>query len=719
MRFLCRLFSAALLLSLLTAGISFTAFAEVNAVTLSSHAFDAKISASGAYQVTDLENGWRFAGSLDGPASRLEMRHGVDALGTFQEGIFLYRNGERQGTIRLYDDRPLVEFRWKMLRAEKNQGGFPAFQSLPAGAYRLGFQPVPFGLYEFGKLGSQGPWVLFDGELNTVVLSPADHYFVADMKVNSEGASSGIVPAVQNLPAGFSHTTILVAGRGVNQALTTWGHTLREMGGSKAPPNTADILLRKLSYWTDHGAFYFYRYNPQLGYPGTLLAVKHRFAELGVPLGSMQLDSWFYPKGKTADWHKRKWTNAVGGEYLYRADKELFPHGLAVFQQSLGLPLITHARWIDRDSPYRKMYKMSGNVVIDPRFWQKTAAYLHSANVQVYEQDWMGRYAKAEQNLTDPLAFHDEMAHAMQRYGITMQYCMAAPADFMQGSHYSNLTTARTSHDRFQRGDWDSFLYDSRLTSSLGIWPWTDVFMSEEEGNLLVATLSAGPVGVGDAIEAIDAAGLLHAVRGDGVIVKPDETLRPLDRIFLADARRKVTPMVAVTDTSFGPLRVEYVFAYPREDATDATVQPSELGFHGEVYAYNWREGTGERLGAGSTLTIPFRSGWGYEVVSPIGPSGMALVGDTGNFVTAGRSRVPQVSDNGQLHIAVSFALNETAQTIAVYAPHAPSVEVSDGRKAAEKFDARDHLFLLTLNPGKDQLARVTLTLPRQPETSK
>ena len=39
-----------------------------------------------------------------------------------------------------------------------------------------------------------------------------------------------------------------------------------------------------------------------------------------------------------------------------------------------------------------------------------------------------------------------------------------------------------------------------RLASALGEWPWTDVFMSSETSNLLLSTLSASMVGVGDAL---------------------------------------------------------------------------------------------------------------------------------------------------------------------------------------------------------------------------
>lgn len=671
-------------------------------------AFHVEISSSGKYEIEVLASDWRFEGSLGTPAHDIKRHRGSDRIGSFQELTFLYTNGEREGSFRVYDGQPVLECEMKVIRSGANHEAFPEFQSLPGSIYQLGFQAVPHAIYSFGSLGSEGPWVLFDGRLNALMISPADHFFVSEMRSDAAGVTSGITSAVADLPAGFSHRTIFVSGKGIDATFNSWGKAMQEILGRTPPLNTADILLRKLSYWTDHGAAYFYNYDPALGYRGTLLAVKKKFDQLALPLGSMQLDSWFYPKGKNADWHRTKWTFGVGGAYLYQADKALFPNGLESFDRSLGLPLITHARWIDRSSPYREQYGMSGDVIIDPKYWESTGRWLHEANVHVYEQDWLGRYAKTALNLTDPELFHDEMARAMRKYGLTMQYCMALPADFMQGAHYDNLTTIRTSHDRFDRKDWDMFLYDSRLASALGIWPWTDVFRSSEEGNLLLATLSAGPVGVGDSLAEIDVADLLHSVRRDGVIVKPDVTIRPLDRMYVADARGENSPMIASTWTSFGKSRVAYVFSYPRQQTQQqADLRPSELGFRGPVYAYDWRTGRGQRVDAHDTYRMPFQQGWDYAVISPIGASGMALVGDTKQFVTAGKSRIPRVSDNGRMSITVALAPGEKSRTITVYSTRKPKVRNVTGKAINQSYS--DDLLKLTLSPAQNGTAEVVL----------
>src|SRR5262249_13965308 len=152
---------------------------------------------------------------------------------------------------------------------------------------------------------------------------------------------------------------------------------------------------------------------------------------------------------------------------------------------------------------------------------------------------------------------------------LTIQYCMAAPRDYLQSARYDNVTTIRTSGDRFDRNQWDEFLFASRFAGALGIWPWADVFMSREADNLLVATLSAGPVGVCDRRAKVNAQNLLRAVRGNGLISNPDATLAPADHTFINDARAAEKPMVAFTHTNFERTRVLYVFAYrPSQNST-------------------------------------------------------------------------------------------------------------------------------------------------------
>lgn len=681
----------------------------------------AAFTSDGAYSVEVLTTGIALHGKTS-TSGNVQRADGHDALGSYCELSFRSDpTAAKRDSIRVYQSSPTVTFSVHADRATTTPLTFPTLAGFPTTLHPLGYRVEPFGGFQFNFLGSQGPWVLFDDKSNALVLSPADHFFVSDMEMQQNTMHSTMVASIHDLPASFTHTTVLVAGKGIHTTLASWGHAMQAWAGRPAVANDADTLLRSLSYWTDNGAAYYYKFDPQLGYTGTLLAIAKKYQQADVPLRLMQIDSWFYPKGPQKDWQAFNWKNGAGGAYLYEPDKRLFPSGMGAFAQQLQLPLAVHGRWIDQSSPYRTMYKMSGNVIVDPRYWEVTAAWMQAAHVIVYEQDWLGSFAQAAPDLTSPQMYHDMMAHAMQQHAITMQYCMPAPADYMQGTRYANLTSIRTSDDRFEAKKWDQFLYDSQIAYALGIWPWTDVFMSDEQANLVLSTLSSGPVGVGDMMDRINAENLQQAVRGDGVIVKPDRGIRPLDRIYLADAQNQVAQnqsgaMIAVAATDQPAGRVSYVFAYPRKAETSASFTPEELGYAGKVFVYDWRNAKGTAIAASTSFPLPIGDGWGYAVVAPVAENGLALIGDPQLIATAGKKRLSaRIDASGALAVRVRFVAGEQEQTLLLYAAHAPQVKIVSGHLGDNRYDTQTNLLRIALTPDPDGYAEVSLSRSSQP----
>ena len=442
------------------------------------------VDADGSFEVTTRIPAWKFSGNVGSPLSHLAARRGRDRAGPYREVEFKYETSAaaaRLGAIRIYDYRPVVIFKLVFLSAGKTSESFPTISSYPRDLHHLTYTDT-FGGFSFERFGPDGPWVFFDDQANTFIFSPASHYMNAALSLGPHNELvSGISADVEDIPPGFVAMSALVILPGINRAFETWGHFLTDLAGKKRPSNDADFSLKHLGYWTDHGAQYYYRFEETLGYMGTLLKVRDQFRDMNIKLGYVQLDSWFYPKG-----HEGKWKSADplgGGTYLYEASRELFPDGLGTFQKQLGLPLIAHNRWIDDHSPYRKKHAISGNVSVDPRLWADWMRYLRASGVRAYEQDWLSGPAVPERNLTSGELFMDAMAKAAGKEGIALQYCMPLPRHFLQGTRYSNLLTIRVSGDRFVKGHWTSFLFNGRLASALGEWPWTDVFMSSETSN--------------------------------------------------------------------------------------------------------------------------------------------------------------------------------------------------------------------------------------------
>jgi hypothetical protein len=217
-------------------------------------------------------------------------------------------------------------------------------------------------------------------------------------------------------------------------------------------------------------------------------------------------------------------------------------------------------------------------------------------------------------------------------------------------------------------------------------------------------------VGVGDAIGAESAPKLLQSVRSDGVIVKPDVPILPLDSVYPAVAQNPTAPMVASTYTTHNGLREAYVFAYARNNATQSIAfSPNSRGVSGEAYVYNYFTGAGRLVPAGGTFTDTVGSNGSYYVVAPVGPSGIAFLGDAGKFVSTGDKRIAHLSDNGTVNTTIAFASNEHSVTVHGYAPTAPTASASDGSVGSVAYNSSTHLFSVTVTPGNDHNAVIAL----------
>ena len=664
------------------------------------------VDSSGTYTIATHNPAWAFGGNVGSPLTHILMESGVDALGNYREIGFTYQaQVARASSIRIYSSRPVLLFSTTYLAAGSNAEPFPTFTTYPDHLYHLSYHGA-FGAYGFDLNGSDSPWLFFDAHAHSFLLSPAANFMIARTIMNGDGSiSSTIDQSIAHLPQDFTQKTMLVLGAGINRVYDIWGRALTDLQGKKRPANDTDVTLNTLGYWTDNGSSYYYRYIPAKGYAGTLEAVRRDFARQGIPLGYMQLDSWWYPKGAPPGWQKRK-----HGIYTYTADPTLFPDGLSSFQQQLGLPLITHARWIDAESPYRWLYRISGNVSIDPAYWQSVMYTLRESGVVAYEQDWLAAQAQTAENLSDPGAFMDEMANAAAANDLTLQYCMPDPRHYLQSSMYDNILTARVSVDRFTRARWDDFLYTSRLVSALGVWPWSDVFLSTETDNLLLSTLSAGMVGVGDAVGSESRANLMQTIRADGVIVKPDTSLVPTDETYIAEAQGREPAMVAFASTDHAGLVDAYVFAYKRGSGASQTITftPASLGIPGNAYVYNYFTERGTVVDAGQSFSDSAGDG-SYYIVAPIGPSGMAFLGDAGKFVSLGKKRISNLTDDGTIQATVLFAPSERSITLHGYAPAPPQVSATHGRVSAISYNPLSHLFSFSLSTRAAQVVSLQI----------
>lgn len=700
-------------------------------------------AASGKFQISVKDSAWSIGGTISNVVENVTAADGQDSLGAYRQIEFRWREeGQRSGWIRLYNGRPIALFNVKFDDAiVGSPAPFPVLSELPGNLmeFRYGgsdhLRPETFHLAQAPNEQYGGPFTLFDAQANTMILSPANDFMIAMLSGDQkQGLRSGLNRTLESVPAGYTYQTLLAVGHGINQTWDQWGQSLTDLYGKKRPANDADVGLKYLGYWTDNGSGYYYNYDLDKGYAGTLLALKDYLAAKGVPIHYMQLDSWWYPKtfnsfqsaasnkprSKDPRLPEGTW-NRYGGMLEYTASPDLFPNGLAEFQKKLGLPLITHSRWIDAESPYQKEYKISGVAPIDPKWWEKITSDIGSWGVTTYEQDWSNYlYWKSPELSTTTwagAAFLDEMAKACAAHGLTMQYCMVLPRYVMQaGAKYDNFTSLRVSGDRLDRGKWREFVYGSVMAKAVGVWPWTDVFRSKETPNILIATLSAGMVGLSDLMGEEDLTNIFHSVRKDGLIVKPDVPLTPTDGSFIDEGSDRTEPIVCATHTILDGGQAGsafYIFAFQKKQA-DApwSLNPASLGMKGRVFAYNYFDKIGRLIDAGKKFSDRLGTeGWTYWIMTPVGESGMSLIGDTGLFVTRGRNRIVAVSDQQkQINTTVLLAAGEQAITLSVYAPAKPMVRVKNGTCQSITYDASTGIAQAKIAADADQGGQMDVT---------
>jgi len=641
--------------------------------------------ATGSYALDD--GAWHFTGRLPAGASQ------VTAVGP---GLRFPLAQGIEASVQPAPGTPgALLFSWQVVgkHAQTKLPAFPDFSGVPAGLHSLSHRQLNFAPPVFdAPQDVSTPWVLFNDSGRAVIVSPAADFFLASMLGDAKSRIAiGLNSEVGAVPVGFTATALVAAGPDIASAYDTWGAALRRFYHRKPASADADPILRDIGELTDNAGghyYYNYEYAQGLNYEESLVRFIERSRKAGIPFGYLQLDSWWYAKSSWNPEEKvgqiknpalpdENW-NRYGGLLEWKAQPGVFPKGLAAFHQRIGLPFLAHNRFIDKDSPYRRRFEISGVAAVDRRYWDELANYAAESGIAVYLQDWLDatyRFSPALHSVPgEGEQFMDGMASAMAARGLTMQYCMAYPLHMLQGAKYPNLTTIRAAGDGLTREKWKQLAFNARLIHELGAWPATDVMPSKDTAAMLFATLSGGPVGVGDAFEDLDRANIFKVARADGAIVKPDEPLMPLDASYTSQAQQTGAPIMAATYTRHEHHSTAYLLAFaddPSKATTAFSITPAALGIRGDVAVYDPLPETLSLVASKQAITgkLTRPDAFAYRIIAPVSPSGIAVIGDLGKFVPMGRKRVTGYQELPHaVRLKLAFAANDPAITIAGYA---------------------------------------------------
>ena len=96
-------------------------------------------------------------------------------------------------------------------------------------------------------------------------------------------------------------------------------------------------------------------------------------------------------------------------------------------------------------------------------------------------------------------------------------------------------------------------------------------------------------------------------------------------------------------------------------------------------------------------------------MLAPVGPSGIAVLGDTDHFVTMGKKRVTGITDRGEAKVTVSFAEGETSVVITGYSPVTPVIAAIEGSIGAVTYSPSTHLFHVPVTVGYNNSATIRI----------
>ena len=685
-------------------------------------------AAAGTYALQSAQPPLVFKGRVEGSMTDVQSSMGHDRMGAFHNLSFSW---SQDGTpvradVHLYGDQPRVLFVLTFLRPTRQPGRviFPHFQSLPDGLHLFSYQKT-FSHPAFEADNSGTPWLFFNDQKDAAVLSPASHFFATDMQGDGRhSAGVGLNSKLATVPANFSFSSVMVAVHGINAAWDSWGQALLDQGGKTARTNESNIGLRYLGYWTDNGAAYYVKFDPQLGYAGTLLTEVQHLRQQNIPVRYLQLDGW--------------WT-AGDCAHQYVVNPAFFPDGLAAFRKRVDLPLFGYIAAPCMVALSKTKFALKNPTAPSRPLWNFIADYLKTGDIDMVVMDWLNKLDTQDHFDTAPARadeFMDGMGETLAARHIDICYCMALPRELLQASQYSSATMDRVSDDVLTRPRWWNIVYTSRLVHSIGMWPWTDsppAIETDHRDNLLLQTLTAGMVGFGDAIGQEDRRAIMPAVRADGVIVKPDVPLMPTDQTYVDQLQHPDWPVVAHTVTTQGAVSTAYVFAFsalrdfqgpwklynvdmssyfvPVGNAYDLSHQsqsvrfsPAEMGLSGPVFVYNYFTHEAKEVPAGGTFSGQLgENRRAYYVCAPTGASGIAFMGDLNQYVGTGKTRIPALSDSPLgLQASVAFAKGENSITLHGFADFKPAVRVDGGQAAPLQYDSLTHEFNVAIQPRDD-----------------
>jgi hypothetical protein len=516
----------------------------------------------------------------------------------------------------------------------------------------------------------------------------------------------GLEGMIKEIPPGYTHSSLLLFTKGINKAVVDWCALLQKYHGTQPKDPYADPIVANLGFWTDNGAYYYYRKEKGMNYEQTILRASQIFRKSNIPFKYFQLDSWWYQKDMKALWKYPpfRWLGAYllggaafGGTILWEAIPEEFPNGLKALYEKAGLPFACHSRWFSPKSPYLQKYTCaigkSAMLPMDPRFWDDIMQESAKWGLIMYEQDWLRNTFSRIPLLQEDIYAADNwltwMAGAAQQNNISIQYCMAPSGAFLYALKLPAITNIRVTADYNARVTkqfyFPHFSQTNILAWGAGVWPSLDCYLTTKrplrkglyrekypELMTLLSNLGGGVICPADKAERVNRTLLIKTCNEEGLLLKPDRPITANDLMFKMHQKPYIMDTWTEKDGPFW--RYIVVVNLWSRRVRDPKITLWELGYAEKGVLYDFFTGELKEISPEDPIDLTLKPmGYKYFIFAPWLNGHVALIGATEKFVSCANKLIPKVNiDSKKLSFIVEYSPNSTLNLL-IFSKHTPS----------------------------------------------
>ncbi len=596
---------------------------------------------------------------------------------------------------------------------------FPCFSNDSPNSHMFTYRHAIFCPPSRKTEGTSSPVVFYDDDLNCFVLSPLDGFVNAAINQSDNSRiSCGIQGEIKEIPKNYSQKFLLTFNRGINASLENLGALLLKYHGSKKKDTYYNIAASHLSYWTDNGAYYYYRTEKDMSYEDTMVAVKDYFDSHGIPIKSYNFDSWWYLKyqsrfkKKLSEIFKPLYRILGGGLFgntlRWEADPQHFSTDLKTYSaERFKAPIIAHSRRWDVRSPYVERFKFEtygkAAVPLEKEFWDWLMKMANESGILVYEQDWLKNQVAGvpllRENITAAEQWLNSMALAGKEHGVDVFYCMQTPGMLLHSIKHPNVFMGRCSGDYNPR--WPPifrFVHCTQLNilfNAIGLIPHQDCFRTKykslgerrPEFACLTEILTAGLVAPSDKKENVDWSLLKYTCRDDGLLFKPDKPITANDLMFKKHRKYYICDTYTLRDDMIWRF-ILVSNIWPRR-VKETYFTAEELGYkEPEFVLYDFESKIARKVKSTEEIEVGHIKKYQhkYYVLSSLAKNGMSLIGCPEKFVTCSKKQFTAVnSTDNDLTFSIEDLSNSSAK-ILIYSEKKPSkIQYQSGSSIEEK----------------------------------